>query len=105
MAAIAVAARVREVRDMRGPRGARDSIAASPSYAEFPGERGPMDARAAAAEAAGVASAIAVILAAIIVNVAGYFGGGLLRDDLGTLRGGSGRRRGARSVGPSRCSG
>lgn len=78
LAAIAVAARVREV---RGPRRARDSIAAAPSYAEFPGEpgpgeRGPADAGARVTEAP-ASLRNRFILAAILVNVAGYFGGGL----------------------------
>jgi DHA1 family multidrug resistance protein-like MFS transporter len=86
VAAIAVAVRVR---DVRGPRRAHDPAGAAPSYAEFPGEPGPgagpagpvtseaADNRPAAAPTPPTTLRNRFILTAILVNLAGYFGGGL----------------------------
>jgi DHA1 family multidrug resistance protein-like MFS transporter len=84
-AAIAVAVRVR---DVRGPRRTHELVGAAPSYAEFPGEPGPgagpaaLRSGEAALRLAGAPTAPAslrnrFILTAILVNLAGYFGGGL----------------------------
>jgi MFS family permease len=73
LAALAVAVRVREV---RGQRSSTDLASAVSSYAEFPAEPGAGATRAnTAAPPASLRNRF--ILAAILVNVAGFFGGGL----------------------------
>lgn len=72
-AAVAVLLRVREVRgSRRGP----GELRGSPTYAEFPGERG-RDLSTPATHGAPGSLRNRFILAAILINVAGYFGGGL----------------------------
>ena len=73
-AAVAVALRVREV---RGPRGASAGVRPSSSYAEFPAERDPGEVAAAGPAAPPASLRNRFILAASLVNLAGYFGGGL----------------------------
>lgn len=73
LAALAVALRVREV---RGRRSGFDAASASPSYAEFPADRGPGARRTPLAEPPS-SLRNRFILAAILVNLAGFFGGGL----------------------------
>ena len=73
-AAVAVALRVREV---RGPRGVSAGLRTSSSYAEFPAERDSGTAVRTGPALAPPSLRNRFILAAILVNVAGYFGGGL----------------------------
>ena len=75
-AALAVAVRVREI---HGPRAASEPASGSLSYGEFPGERGGSGPLAPAATLVAPPTSLRnrFILAAILVNLAGYFGGGL----------------------------
>ncbi|MBF8289690.1 MAG: hypothetical protein HW391_658 [Chloroflexi bacterium] len=73
-AAAAVAVRVRE---QRGDHAAHDPVAPGASFSEFPAEPGPPGLVAGAAPPAPISLRNRFMVAASLVNLAGYFGGGL----------------------------